>query len=78
MGIHAIGGACIRIQAGLGVAADSEEEGIDGSKIAERIEDDEREQRAASNVDICSTVRFYLLQSAQSISGARWSLNNDR
>lgn len=47
-----------RVQARLGIAADGEEEGIDGGEIAEGIEDDEGEQGAARDVDIYSRVRF--------------------
>ena len=70
--------ANVRVQAGLGVATNGKEEGIDGGEIPEAIEDDEGEHTAARNVDICSRIRFYLCRSARSISGARWSLNNDR
>ena len=55
----AVEGAGIRIQARLGVAADGEEEGIDGGEIAEGVEDDEGEQTAARDVYICSRISFF-------------------
>jgi hypothetical protein len=50
--ILAIERADVRVQAGLSVAANGEEEGIDGGEIAHGIEDDEREQTTARNVNI--------------------------
>jgi len=44
--------AVVRVQAGLGVAANGEEEGIDSGKIAEGKEDDKGEQTAARDVYI--------------------------
>lgn len=46
----------MRVDAGLGIAADGEEKGIDGGEIAGGVEDDECEQRAASDVQVCSRV----------------------
>jgi hypothetical protein len=50
----------VRGYARLGVAADGEEEGIDGGEIAEGVEDDEGEQRAGRNVRVCPSVNSCL------------------
>lgn len=49
--------SCARVQAGLGVATDGEEECIDGGEVAERVEDDKSEQGAAGNVNVYLRVR---------------------
>lgn len=45
-----------RVQAGLGIAAEGEEESINGGEIAKRIEYGKGEQGAARDVDIYSKV----------------------
>jgi hypothetical protein len=49
-------GLDVRVYARLGVAADGEEKGIDGGEIAGGVEDDEGEQRAARDVQVCPRV----------------------
>jgi hypothetical protein len=56
-----VGGVDVRGYARLGVAADGEEEGIDGGEIAEGVEDDEGEQRTGRNVHVCPGVSSCLL-----------------
>lgn len=62
---RSVGPTCVRVQARLGIATDGEEEGIDGGETTEGVEDDEGEQTAARNVDICSRISFYLPRSAR-------------